>query len=207
MAAKFLGRACMAGASRGRSHAVVRARASSPRRLLPHVRPRLLLRAPAALFLASGLNKIPAFDALVGEVQHKVRFRRSRSKEGVAPRGRPPTSAPPLPRPSPAAHVPAQTAATGLYNPPVEVAKLMLAVAVGLEVVGGLALLAGSAVGPWCLMAFLLAVTPIMHNPVGLVGAAGQQEIIALMKNLALFGGLLFMAATLGERQKKAKSH
>ena len=102
---------------------------------------------------------------------------------------------------------PSQIAATGVYNPPTEVAKLLLAAAVALEIIGGLALLAGSTLGPLCLMAFLVAVTPIMHNPTGLKGAEEQQEMVALLKNVALFGGLLFMSASLGASKAKAKSH
>jgi len=85
------------------------------------------------------------------------------------------------------------------------VAKVMLAVAVGLELIGGLGLVLGLDFAPYALMAFLLAVTPIMHNPQGLTGDAHQQELIAILKNVALFGGLLFMTAKATAAVKSAK--
>lgn len=63
------------------------------------------------------------------------------------------------------------------------------------ELGGGLALLFGCHTG-WAagiLVLFLIPVTYLFHNPIGLVGAAKVQQQIQLLKNLAIMGGLLLL--------------
>lgn len=58
-----------------------------------------------------------------------------------------------------------QIAATGFYTPTAEVAKLCLAIAIFLEAAGGLLFALGfEKWGAGLIIAFLAAVTPIMHN-------------------------------------------
>lgn len=84
---------------------------------------------PAGIFVAGGLQKIPAFDGLSAVVGSKI-------------------------------------GATTGYAPTPEVAKLALAIAIFLEAVGGLAFVAGAEkLGAQMVVAFLAAITPIMHNP------------------------------------------
>lgn len=45
------------------------------------------------------------------------------------------------------------------------------------------------------LAAFLVPVTAIFHNPAGLSGMEGQTQMVMLLKNLAIIGGLLAIAA------------
>lgn len=68
---------------------------------------------------------------------------------------------------------------------------------------GGLELLAGASVllgfrarwGALALAGFLVPATLMFHNPIGLDAAALQFEMIQIMKNVAIGGGLLAIAA------------
>jgi putative oxidoreductase len=65
-----------------------------------------------------------------------------------------------------------------------------------LELVAGLLLVAGVQTR-WTaivLAAFLVPVTAIFHNPFGLSGAEAQLQIVQVLKNLAIMGGLLVVA-------------
>lgn len=73
-----------------------------------------------------------------------------------------------------------------------------LAVAAGVfELAGGASVLLGLRArwGALALVAFLIPVTFVFHNPWGLQGMAAQLEMIQVMKNLAIAGGLLAIAA------------
>lgn len=77
-------------------------------------------------------------------------------------------------------------------------AGMFLAVAVGaLEIAGGVSVLLGlwARVGALALAVFLVPATIIFHNPAGLTGMQAQMEMIQVMKNLAIMGGLLAVAA------------
>jgi len=74
----------------------------------------------------------------------------------------------------------------------------LLAVAAGvLELAAGTSVLLGLRArwGAFALIAFLIPVTLIFHNPFGLQGTAAQMQMIQFMKNLAIAGGLLAIAA------------
>lgn len=74
----------------------------------------------------------------------------------------------------------------------------LLALAAGLvEVAGGASLLLGFQArwGALALVAFLVPVTLLFHNPIGLEGMAADREMIELLKNVAICGGLLSIAA------------
>lgn len=65
-----------------------------------------------------------------------------------------------------------------------------------LELAAGLLLAAGFQTR-WAavvLAAFLVPVTAIFHNPLGLSGAEAQLQIAQVLKNLAIMGGLLVVA-------------
>lgn len=66
-----------------------------------------------------------------------------------------------------------------------------------LEVAGGTALLLGLKTrwGALALAAFLVPATAIFHNPSGLEGMAAQMEMIQVLKNLAIGGGLLALSS------------
>ena len=75
--------------------------------------------------------------------------------------------------------------------------ELMAAGAIAVEFVGGLALLAGFK-ARWAALALFLFIIPttlIFHNPLGLSGQAAQAQMINLMKNLAIMGGMLMVFA------------
>ena len=76
-------------------------------------------------------------------------------------------------------------------------APMILGVAAGvLELVAGLALLVGfrARYAALALTAFLVPVTIIFHNPIGLAGVEAQMQVIQVLKNLAIAGGLLAIA-------------
>lgn len=72
---------------------------------------------------------------------------------------------------------------------------LFLAAAIVLEIGGGLSLLLGCRArwGALALAVFLLPATIIFHNFVLVEGAERQAQMIQVLKNLALLGGLLFV--------------
>lgn len=68
----------------------------------------------------------------------------------------------------------------------------------GLELVAGLALLLGfwQRLAALALIAFLVPATLIAHPFWLFAGEAGQVQLINFLKNLAMVGGLLFIAST-----------
>lgn len=82
-------------------------------------------------------------------------------------------------------------ATTGLPLP-----TLAAALAGLVELLGGASLLLGLRVrwGALALLAFLVPVTLMFHNPIGLTGPAAEQQTLQLLKNLAIAGGLLALA-------------
>lgn len=75
--------------------------------------------------------------------------------------------------------------------------EVMAAGAIAVEFLGGLALLAGFK-ARWAALAlflFLIPTTLIFHNPAGLTGQEAQGQMINLMKNLAIMGGMLMVFA------------
>jgi len=76
-----------------------------------------------------------------------------------------------------------------------------MALAVGAGILGfvaGMLLLTGYRV-EWAalaLAAYLVVVTPIFHNPIGLADEEAQLQCIHALKNLAIVGGLLLAAAS-----------
>lgn len=79
----------------------------------------------------------------------------------------------------------------------VPMAGIGVAVAAGLELLGGLAILAGfqaKAVG-WVLFLYLILTTFFFHNFWGVPAAEQQNTMIHFLKNLGVMGGLLLLAA------------
>lgn len=75
---------------------------------------------------------------------------------------------------------------------------MALAVGAGLlEVAGGLSVLVGLKArwGALALVGFLVPATLLFHNPVGLEGFEAQAAMIDALKNVAILGGLLLLAA------------
>lgn len=77
------------------------------------------------------------------------------------------------------------------------IANVLAVVAGVVEIAGGASLILGLKTrwGALLLAAYLIPVTLIFHNPAGLEGMAAQMEKVQFMKNLAIFGGLLAVAA------------
>lgn len=77
----------------------------------------------------------------------------------------------------------------------VQPAALFLGGAIALEILGGLALVAGlyTRIGALLLMAFLIPTTLIMHDFWTLAGAERQEQTVQFMKNLSILGGLLVL--------------
>jgi putative oxidoreductase len=77
------------------------------------------------------------------------------------------------------------------------VPEAMAAGAIAVELLGGLALLAGFK-ARWAALALFLFIVPttlIFHNPSGLSGQDAQNQMIQLLKNLAIMGGMLMVFA------------
>jgi putative oxidoreductase len=76
-------------------------------------------------------------------------------------------------------------------------ASLLAVLAATLELAAGLALVLGAKTrwAALALAAFLVPVTLIFHNPAGLEGMAAQMQMIQLLKNLSILGGLLAVAS------------
>ena len=75
--------------------------------------------------------------------------------------------------------------------------EVMAAGAIAVEFLGGLALMAGYKTR-WAALViflFLIPTTLIFHNPAGLTGQEAQGQMINLMKNLAIMGGMLMVFA------------
>ncbi|CAM6100147.1 unnamed protein product [Calypogeia fissa] len=98
----------------------------------------------------------------------------------------------------------------GFDLPHVEIKRLLLA-AIGLEGLGGLLFMLGSSLGVYLLLIFLAAVTPIMHDfyNFDFGGADYVNQFMQFLKNLSLFGALLFYLAlknSATKRRKKTKT-
>jgi putative oxidoreductase len=75
--------------------------------------------------------------------------------------------------------------------------QVLLVGAIAVELVGGLMLFAGLK-ARWAALALFLFIIPttyVFHNPAGLDGQAAQVQMIQLMKNLSIMGGMLLVAA------------
>ncbi len=75
--------------------------------------------------------------------------------------------------------------------------EVLLVGAIVIELAGGLMLVAGWK-ARWAALAiflFTIPTTAIFHNPMGLDAQAAQGQMIHLMKNLSIMGGMLLVAA------------
>jgi putative oxidoreductase len=72
-----------------------------------------------------------------------------------------------------------------------------IAVAAAVELLGGLAVLAGfqTRISAWLLFVYLIPATLIFHNFWAMQGMDQQDNMVHFMKNLAIMGGLLILAA------------
>lgn len=76
-------------------------------------------------------------------------------------------------------------------------AEVLLVGTIAVEFLGGLMLLVGWK-ARWAALAIFLFIIPatlIFHSPAGLTGQEAQDQIINVMKNLAIMGGLLMVFA------------
>jgi putative oxidoreductase len=76
-------------------------------------------------------------------------------------------------------------------------ASVAIACAAVLELAGGLAILVGfqTKIAAWLLFVYLIPVTFLFHNFWALQGAAQQDNMIHFLKNVAIMGGLVILAA------------
>src|SRR5580658_1932050 len=76
-------------------------------------------------------------------------------------------------------------------------AGVAIACAAAVELLGGIAILIGfkTRIVPWVLFLYLVPATMIFHNFWALQGMEQQDNMIHFMKNLAIMGGLLILAA------------
>ncbi len=76
-------------------------------------------------------------------------------------------------------------------------AEVLLVGAIAVEFLGGLLLVAGFK-ARWAAAAIFLFIIPttlVFHNPMGLSGQEAQAQMINLMKNVAIMGGMLMVMA------------
>ena len=76
-------------------------------------------------------------------------------------------------------------------------ADVLLVGTIAVEFLGGLMLLVGWK-ARWAALAIFLYIIPatlIFHNPAGLTGQEAQTQMINVMKNLAIMGGMLMVFA------------
>jgi putative oxidoreductase len=76
-------------------------------------------------------------------------------------------------------------------------AEVLLVGAIAVELVGGLMLVAGFK-ARWAALAIFLFIIPttyLFHNPAGLDAQQAQAQMIHLMKNVSIMGGMLLLAA------------
>ena len=76
-------------------------------------------------------------------------------------------------------------------------AEVLLVGTIAVEFLGGLMLLVGWK-ARWAALAIFLFIIPttlIFHNPIGLTGQEAQNQIINVMKNLSIMGGMLMVFA------------
>lgn len=95
------------------------------------------------------------------------------------------------------------SSALGTSLPNIE-PRYLLMTAIALEGLGGLLFTLGSSVGAYMLLIFLAAVTPVMHDFYRHDPTSQEftQEFIQFLKNLSLFGALLFF---LGMKRSTAR--
>jgi putative oxidoreductase len=76
-------------------------------------------------------------------------------------------------------------------------AGVAIACAAAVELLGGIAILIGfkTRIASWVLFLYLVPATVIFHNFWALQGMEQQDNMIHFMKNLAIMGGLLILAA------------
>ena len=76
-------------------------------------------------------------------------------------------------------------------------AGVAIAIAAAVEVLGGLAVLAGfqTRVAAWVLFVYLIPVSLAFHNFWAMQGMAQQDNMIHFLKNISIMGGLLVLAA------------
>ncbi len=76
-------------------------------------------------------------------------------------------------------------------------ATLAMAIAIFIEVVGGLAILTGfeAKVTGWIVFLYLIPTTLLFHNFWTMQGMARMDNQVHFMKNLAIMGGLLLLAS------------
>ena len=75
--------------------------------------------------------------------------------------------------------------------------EVLLVGAIAVEFLGGLMLVAGFK-ARWAAAAIFLFIIPttiVFHNPMGLSGQEAQAQMINLMKNVAIMGGMLMVMA------------
>jgi putative oxidoreductase len=75
--------------------------------------------------------------------------------------------------------------------------EALLVGAIVVELIGGLMIVAGWK-ARWAALALFLFTIPatiMFHNPAGLSGQAAQDQMIHLMKNVSIMGGMLMLAA------------
>jgi putative oxidoreductase len=76
-------------------------------------------------------------------------------------------------------------------------AEVLLVGTIAIEFLGGILLVAGFK-ARWAAAAiflFIIPTTVVFHNPTGLSGAEAQAQMINLMKNVAIMGGMLMVMA------------
>jgi putative oxidoreductase len=76
-------------------------------------------------------------------------------------------------------------------------AGVAIAIAAAVEVLGGLAILAGcqTRIAAWVLFVYLIPVSLVFHNFWAMQGMAQQDNMIHFLKNISIMGGLLILAA------------
>ncbi len=79
----------------------------------------------------------------------------------------------------------------------VPMAGVGIAIAAVLELVGGLAILAGfqTRIAAWVLILYIIPTTYFFHNFWTMTGMDQQNNLAHFLKNLAIMGGLLLLAA------------
>lgn len=98
------------------------------------------------------------------------------------------------------------TTLLGVQVPEFEL-KHLLMVAIGLEGLGGILFIFGSTLGAYLLLIFLASVSPIMHDfyNYDMTKPEYVTEFIQFLKNLSLFGALLFFLGMKNSFTKKPK--
>jgi putative oxidoreductase len=76
-------------------------------------------------------------------------------------------------------------------------AGVAIAIAAAVEVLGGIAILAGfqTRIAAWVLFVYLIPTSLVFHNFWTMQGMAQQDNMIHFLKNISIMGGLLILAA------------